>query len=63
MFVTCKLSVKVFKNSGKNPANPVESGLLLQACNPVPAKMIKIRSGSGWNRFTSVLFVLVREGG
>ena len=36
MFVTCKLSVKIRSIR-----------LIFQACNPVPAKMIPIRSGSG----------------
>ena len=47
MFVTCNLCVEDCKKSGKNPANPVESGKKFQACNPVSAKMIQIRSGFG----------------
>ena len=38
-----------FENSGKNPTNLVESSHIFQTCNPVPAKKIQTRSGSGQN--------------
>ena len=58
MFVTCKVSVKVFLNPVKirpiRPIRPIRSNpvnffwLIIRSCSgPVPAKIIPILSGSG----------------